>query len=348
MTNIAPEAAKAFAVEVLCGAGVPRTEAEIVAENLLDADLRGVRSHGLMRLATYVERIRRGLCRATADVKLLQEGPATALLDGSGSLGQVVAWEAMQTAMRKAREAGVGIAVARGSNHFGTASFYALHAARSGMVGIAASNTAPLMPAPGGAERVIGNNPVAIAAPSAGEYPVVLDMAMSQVAMGKILNARDKGQSIPADWATDKHGTPTTDPNEAIGGGFLLPAGGPKGYGLAVLFEILTGVLAGGDFAKAIPSMYDMSRQQEISHVMIAIDVASFMPAPLFAERVAELGRQIKGSARAPGVGEVFLPGEIELRKGTESVGAGIAYDDRLITELNGLARTLNLRASIG
>lgn len=326
---------------------MPEQDAVIVADNLVDADVRGIRSHGLMRLATYVERLRRGLCQAVGEVTVVRETPSTALLDGGGALGQVVGNQAMRLAISKAEATGVGAVVARNSNHFGTASYYALQAANKAMVGIAASNTAPLMPAPGGAQRVIGNNPLAIAAPSAERLPVVLDMAMSNVAMGKIINARDKGEAIPADWATDSAGTPTTDPNAAMKGGFLLPAGGPKGYGLAVMVEILTGVLGGGDFAAAIPSMYDMSQKQGVSHLMVALNTEAFMPSHLFAARVEELAVQLKASARAPGVSEVFLPGEIELLKGEASAKGGIAYDDRLLQELEDLARSLGVTAQL-
>lgn len=347
MTAFDVRTVEQFTIDVLRHVGVPEEEASIVAANLIDADRRGIRSHGLMRLPIYVERIRKGLCRPAAAITTVRETTTTAVLDARFSLGQVAAWRGMELAIRKAETADVGVVVVRNSSHFGTASFYVLEAVRRGMIGIASTNTAPLLPAPGGAERVVGNNPLAIGVPSADPFPVVLDMAMSAAAIGKILAARDRGEPIPPDWATDADGNPTTDPRAALAGS-LLPAGGPKGYGLAVMLEILTGILGGGDFGKAIPSMYDTTQRQGISHLLVALRVGAFLPLPLFRERVAAFAAQIKGGARAPGVSEVFLPGEIESRRGEAAGTAGIAYDERLLEELNALAGSVGASSRLG
>lgn len=332
-----------FSGQCLAKAGVPTDEAALITRTLIEADARGIHSHGLMRLPLYVSRIQKGLNRPVACIETVSDHGATALLDAHYSAGQVVAARAMERAIAKARECGVGAVVVRNSNHFGIAAHYALQAAAEDMIGLAASNTTPLMPPTGGAEKILGNNPLAIAAPSANPFPLLLDMALSNAALGKILHARTTGAPIPEGWGADKTGKPTTDPAAVLDGGFMLPVGGPKGFGLAFMIELLTGVLGGIQFSKTIPSMFDLTRQQSIAHIMLAINVSRFIETERFKALAAQLSGYVKHAARAEGVTELYLPGEIEFRKEQQRMDAGIPIDDKVLDELRALAASLGM-----
>jgi len=220
--------------------------------------------------------------------------------------------------------------------HFGGAYRYALAAARAGCIGIAASNTRPLMPAPGGAEAVVGNNPLAIAAPVANATePIVLDMALSEAALGKIRLAAQEGRSIPSGWAVDAEGRPTTDPEAAIAG-LLLPIGLHKGYGLALMVDVLTGVLAGGGFGQRVNGLYaDVAVPNDAAHLFVALHVPAFAPPDAFAERVAALAAEVTGAARAPGVDRVYLPGELAAERRAAAARDGVALDPGTVDALN-------------
>ncbi len=344
VTTVTPDQLKDFATECFAKVGVPQDEAVLVSTTLVEADARGIHSHGVMRLPIYVKRLRKGLVRPVAEVTLERETETTALLDGNYSIGQVVATRAMNLAIEKARRQGLGAVVIKSSGHFGIAARYALLACQRNMIGIAMSNTTPIMPAVGGAEKTIGNNPLAIAVPSNNQYPFVLDMALSSVALGKVLFAHAKGNSIPDDWGVDKNGVPTTDPSEVLEGGFVTPMAGPKGFGLALVIEALTSVLAGGPFAKMVPSMYDLTRQQALSHFMLVIDVSHFIPVDLFKERMSLLSTQVKESEKTKGVEQIFLPGEIEWSLQAEQIKArSIPIEENTFRELKELASSLQV-----
>jgi LDH2 family malate/lactate/ureidoglycolate dehydrogenase len=334
-----------FSNQCLAKAGVPPDEASLITSTLIEADARGIHSHGLMRLPLYVARIRKGLNRTAAWIETVGGHGATAVLDAHYSAGQVAAERAMDLAIDKAGEHGVGAVLVKNSNHFGIASHYALKAVDSGMIGLAASNTTPLMPPTGGAEKILGNNPLAIAAPSGTPFPLLLDMALSNVALGKILHAKTTGASIPEGWGADQSGKPTTDPAAVLDGGFLLPVGGPKGFGLAFMIELLTGVLGGAQFSRLIPSMYDLTQRQSIAHFMLVIDVARFIGIDRFKESASQLSGFVKNAAKAEGVEELYLPGEIEFRKEKERLASGIPIDGKVLAELNELAVSLGVPA---
>lgn len=334
-----------FSQTCLEKAGVPQHEARIITETMIEADARGIHSHGLMRLPIYVQRIQKGFIRSVSQVIVEQDSKATAVLDGNFSAGQVVATRAMEIAMGKAAEYGVGAVTAKNSNHFGIAAHYALMAVEQDMIGIVMSNTAPLMPPIGGAEKVLGNNPLAIAAPTPNQYPLLLDMALSNVALGKIIFAQTKGTPIPEGWGVDKDGNATTDPSAVLNGGFILPVGGPKGFGLALMIELLTGVLSGGAFSKMIPSMYDLTQKQSISHFMLAINISSFMDINRFREMASTLSSYVKEAVRASDVTELYLPGEIEFNLEEERKQSGIPMSQSVLADLNRLAATLQVPA---
>lgn len=343
--NILPDKIADFANQCLARAGVPAEEAALITRTLIEADARGIHSHGVMRLPLYISRMQKELNRASAKIETVRDDAATALVDAHYSAGQVAGVRAMELAMAKAEKFGVGIVVVRNSNHFGIAAHYAMMAAEKNMIGIAATNTTPLMPPTGGAEKILGNNPLAIAAPSAGTFPILLDMAMSNAALGKILHAKTTGVPIPEGWGADQCGNPTTDPAAVLDGGFMLPVGGPKGFGLAFMIELLTGVLGGVQFSKTLPSMYDLGRKQSVSHFMLAIDVARFIEIGLFKQLAAQLSGYVKNAVKAEGVTELYQPGEIEFRKEKERMETGIPIDAKVVEELNTLAESLGVPA---
>lgn len=310
------------------GAGLTTRAARTVAEALVDSDMRGVPSHGVMLVPMYLDRLRAGSVSQREQAEVVSERGAVTVLDAHHALGQLTGEEAMRLAVERSREYGAGVTVVRHAFHFGGAYRYALTAARAGCIGIAAANTRPLMPAPGGAEAVVGNNPLAIAAPAAnGAEPIVLDMALSEAALGKIRLAAQEGRDIPATWATDAQGRPTTDPQAAIAG-LLLPIGLHKGYGLALMVDVLTGVLAGGGFGQRVKGLYaDVAAPNDAAHLFIALDVAAFGPPDAFAERIATLAAEVTGAESAPGVERVYLPGELAAERRAVAARDGIALD---------------------
>ncbi|WP_370221691.1 Ldh family oxidoreductase [Cytobacillus sp.] len=341
--NINTEKIRQFSSQLLMKVNVPQDEAEIITEVLLEADLREIHSHGFLRLPIYVERIQKGLITNKVNLNAEQENPVLALLDGNYGAGQVVAYKAMEKSIEKAEESGIGLVAVKNSNHFGITAYYSLMAAKQDKIGIVISNVAPLMPAIGGAEKVIGNNPISIAAPSGEGDPIVLDMALSNTAFGKILFAKEKNQPIPEGWGVDAKGVPTTNPDDVINGGFLSPVGGPKGFGLALMAEILTGVLSGGHFSKMIPSMYDVNQKQSISHFMLTIDIKQLIPLEIYYSSVKQLVSYIRDSKKAEGTDHIYLPGEIEFLKEKRNKEAGVPMEEKTFNSLNELARTLGV-----
>lgn len=333
---------EAICKEILVSVGVPTEEASIITHSLIEANLRGVDSHGILRLPAYVQRIQKGLVKARSSFKVLNDTATTAVIDGEYSMGQVLGVKAMDLAIEKAEQANVGIVAVRNSHHFGTAGYYALRPAVAGMIGICLSNTVPLMPVPGGASKAVGNNPLAIAVPTGLNSPFVLDMAMSVVALGKLLVAKNLGKDIPIDWATDKNGIPTKDPNQALNGGFLLPVGGHKGYGLALMIDILAGVLSGSAYGKQVKSLF-VDQPVSIGHLMIAIKVSAFIPEDEFRSRVTSLIQEIKSGPRVEEIDELLLPGEIEYREQQKRLTEGIPLSPKVVKELQELAQSLGI-----
>jgi LDH2 family malate/lactate/ureidoglycolate dehydrogenase len=328
-------------VELLTRHDVPADEATLLIESLIAADLKGVGSPGLQRLPIYINRIKAGLLKAKAAIVVERDAGSIAVLNGNFSVAQVIGYRAMDLAIDKAARHGIGAVLAVHSGHFGMASGYGIHAAMRKMIGIVTSNVTPLMPAPGGAAKLIGNNPFAMVAPT-GSYPIVADMAMSNVAFGKLLVAKSRKEKIPIDWAVDKLGRTTNDPEQALGG-MLLPMAGPKGYSLAVALEVLTGIL-GGSFAWNVSSLYDLTKAQSTSHMMLAINIESFLPFEQYLARVDEFRAGIKNSQRAEGTNEIFLPGEIELRRQEDALASGsMSLPDAVVAELHQLAREVGM-----
>ncbi len=293
-------------------AGLAPDESELVADVLVAADCVGVHSHGVMRLAAYADLVRAGVWRSGVRPRVVREGPGFVLLDGEGCVGPVAAVDAMGRCVDKARHAGLAGAWVRAAGHFGRAGYYAELAAQRGLIGVAMANAAPSLAPWGGRERVLGNNPVAVAVPRRHDPPVVLDMALSVGAQGWVRLAAERGERLPPGWALDPEGNPTDDPNQALAGS-LLPVGGYKGYGLALMVEILVAVLSGGAFGKGVSPR--RGSRFAASHAFFAVDVGQFRDPDAFLDDVEHLVRMVKGTALAPGFREVLVPGEPEARR---------------------------------
>lgn len=343
-SKVSPDSLLKFCAACFEKLGVPADDARITAENLIFANLRGVDSHGVIRLKIYTERLRAGGFKARVHPRITSEHASSALLDAGHGLGQIAGVEAMKLAIAKAEATGAAIVGVQNSNHFGAAAFYAIQAVESGMIGFAATNAGASMAPTGGREGRLGNNPVAIAVP-AGKYPpLVLDMATGAVAWGKIFLAQQKHEKIPPSWALDKHGLPTDDPNAAADRGLIQPFGGYKGYGLSLFVDILTGVLVGGGFSTHVKSLYQkLESPSDVAQSFAAIKIDNFMPRAEFSRRVEEIIDLMHSCPRAPGSERIYVPGEIEHETEQRRRAEGIPINATLREELVGLALDLSL-----
>jgi LDH2 family malate/lactate/ureidoglycolate dehydrogenase len=297
--------------DIFTAVGIATADAQVVAADLVAADLEGIASHGVMLLPMYIERINKGSVSRRSAGEVISDRGGAIVIDAGNALGQLTARQAVKLAVARAREIGLAAVGVRNGFHFGTAGRYARMMAEHNCVGIVLSNTRPLMPPPGGAEALVGNNPIAVALPSAGEFPVEADMALSATAMGKIRLAAAAGQRIPDDWALDSQGRPTTDPAAAIKG-MLLPAAGPKGFGLAFVIDLLCGGLSDGAVGAEVRPLYgDPAEPYRCSHFFLAIDAGHFPAGERFAQRVRDQAIRTSGSKRGPGGKRVYAPGEL-------------------------------------
>jgi len=324
--RIWPRALERFIRDVLIKAGVGERDAINVARCLAAADLRGIDSHGVIRLPVYLQRLEKGFIETRTRLEVVAESPSTALLDANNGWGATAGAEAMKMAVAKARETGVGVVAVRNSNHFGIAAHYALMAVRDDMIGLALTNSSPSMAPWGGNAKLLGTNPICIAVPTGGKWPLVYDGATSTVARGRLVVARERKQAIPPDWALDPKGQPTTDPEVGLLG-TLMPLGGYKGYGLALMVDVLCGVLTGAAFGPEVGQLSRPDRPQEVGHFFAAVDISRFLPVEEFKHRVDQLAREMKEAPRRAGVAEIFLPGEIEFRQQEVRERDGIPID---------------------
>lgn len=329
-----------FVANLLNAVELPVKDAEIVARILVEADLRGVESHGVTRLHGYIQMVRSGLVNPNPKIAVLRETGSTAVLEGDKAFGMVVAKQAMEMAIGKARRAGVASVTARNMTHTGMVGFYPMMAADEGMIGLAMNNGPTIVPPFGGKTPTMAPNPISVAFPAGEEEPIVLDMATTMAAAGKLRLAAKKGVPIPEDWATDRHGLPTTDPNEAIQHGWLQWAGGYKGFGIALMVEALSGVLSGGLFGRDVPTMKIFGKDPLISSgFYLAINVDYFMPLDEFKFRVDRLIRQVKSSEQAPGVSEVYVSGEPEFLHKAQRSREGIPLSRPVYREIMALSQ---------
>jgi len=283
--------------DALVFAGVPDAVAAVEAEVMVEADRCGVPSHGILMLPRLIAGLRDGRATATPVLRVVREHGATCVLDGDNGPGRFVAVQAMDQAVARARAHGVGVCLARNTTHWGRAHAYAVRAARDGMIGLCTTNAIPTLMAPGVPRPLLGNNPIAIAVPrSDGRDPVVLDLAMSQAAFGKVATHAREGRPIPGDWGADGAGAPTTDPAAILASGLLLPMGGHKGFGLALMMELLTAALAGGPFGHEIAAGDATGLDPGATKLFVAIDPAAFGAPDLFAYRVDAMLDDLRAS----------------------------------------------------
>ena len=334
-----PEKLRVFVANLFKAAELPENDAETVAQILVEADLRGVESHGVTRLRGYFQMMGSGLLNPYPKVAVLRETESTAMLDGDMGFGMVVARQAMEMALAKAQSTGVACVTARNINHTGMVGFYPMMAADRRMIGIAMNNGPTIVPPFGGKTPTMGTNPISVAFPAGEEQPLVLDMATSMVAGGKLRLAAKRGVPIPPEWALDRNGVPTTDPTEAIHHGMLQWAGGYKGFGIALMVEVLGGVLSGGLFGLDVPPLKTFGKDPlNTSAFYMALNIERFMPLEEFKARMDRLIRQVKSTELVAGVDQVYVSGEKEFLEKARRSRQGIPLSRAIYQELSDLS----------
>ncbi|HEY0571015.1 MAG TPA: Ldh family oxidoreductase [Enterovirga sp.] len=338
---------KTFCVSVLTRVGVSDEQAAEIIENLVEADLRGVESHGVVRLPIYAERLAAGATNPRPQIRVVRETPTSLVIDGDNGMGQWVGVRAMERAISKAKENGGACTFVsvRNSNHYGAAAYYAEMACPHDMVGFSYTIGGINHMVPwGGAEAMLGNNPFAVAMPAGEERPIVLDMACSVAARGKIIVAAKEGRPIPGDWAVGPDGQPTTDAVEALKG-FVQPVGGPKGYALTLMIGLLSTMLSGAAFGSEVTHMYeDLEQPQNVGHLFGVLPITLFEDIDVYRRRMDQAIREMRNAKRAPGVERIYLPGEREHIWLAERRQSGIPLGQGLFSELNELGARYGLR----
>lgn len=340
MKNITAKNEKQFIIDILIKENIIMEDAEKVGDVLVAADIRGISSHGLSRLKKYLDRIKLGLIAKESNLITESQKAGNVLLNSNNSLGQVVAVDAMEMAIELAKEHGNSVIAAGHSNHFGIAAYYTMMAAKEDLIGIVTTNTSPLMAPFGGKSPMLGTNPISVAVPADQYEDIVIDMATSEVAIGKIEVAQREGLEIPLGWALDKNGKPTTDPDTAMDG-TVTSMSGPKGSALAMLVDILSGFLTHSAFLDDVGSLSKIDAEQDLGFFMMVINPDIFIPRDTFKTQIdAYIGR-VKNSPKAEGVEEIFMPGEIEARKTQEHLNNGIDIPDGLVYELTEIGKKM-------
>lgn len=332
--TVRAEDARTFVESVLAGHGVEKASAKVVADCLVQADLRGVDSHGINRIPSYMERVRQGVLDAKATPSLNKITPVVAQVDAHNGFGFLAAHLGMSTAIDMAKEFGIGMVSVKHSNHFGMSAWIVQQAVDAGMMSLVFTNSSPALPVWGGKEKMMGVSPIACGAPGGSEPPFILDMAPSVAARGKIYKALRRGEKIPSDWALDAEGRQTDDPAAALKG-VMLPMGGPKGSALSIMMDVFSGVLSGSAFAGHVTNPYDPSKPADVGHFLVAIKPDLFMSLDEFKQRMDYLYRRVIGCDKMAGVDRIYFPGEIEQLRQAERLKDGIPYTEGEIASLN-------------
>ncbi len=336
-----------FTADMFRAAELNQEDAAFYAQSLVDTNLWGIDSHGVLRMPIYIKRLLAGSINSKPNIKAIKNAITLELFDGDDGAGQIVGREAMLRAIDLAKTYNIGIVGAIHSNHFGAAATFTRMAVAEGMIGIAMTNVVQNVVAPGGSKPIIGNNPFSIAVPTYGRFPFVLDISLSSVAGGKLLLASKKGEKIPLDWGTDENGRPTDDPNKAFKG-FLLPVGGHKGLGMAYTIEILTGLISGGVFLEAMKGMYKYPDDPSLtSHLMAAVNISAIMDQDEMQKRMAEFIQTIHNSPMWDPSKEMLIPGEIEYRTMQQRKQRGIPLPNNLYKEIVALAKELGVKTKL-
>ena len=331
---------KNYVIRFLRNYNVSEEDAHIVAEVLVSADLRGVESHGVIRLDTYYgSRLRKGLIDPSSPLKILNETAATIAYDAGTSLGQVAGYRAMQRCIEKANESGACMVTIRNSNHYGIAGYYAMMALPHNMIGISFTNAQPLVAPTYGRTAMLGTNPIAVAAPAGSSRPYVLDMATSIVPIGRVTVYQKAGKEIPEGWGVDKEGLITTDPSSVLAGGALMALGGTdvmrgyKGYGLALMVDIFSGILSGAAFGKSVGHP-NTNRPADVGHFFAAIKIEAFRPIDEFKRDMDALLNELKDAPKAAGQERIFIAGEKEFELAERNAREGVPLMDEVVKSL--------------
>src|SRR5579872_1599855 len=342
--RIAAPRLAAFVSRAFTAAGVPEADAKIIAALMVEADLRGSDTHGVIRLPIYVRRIRAGGVNPTPNIRVVSDRPSAALVDGDNGMGHLVMRRAAQLAIEKAKAGGIGWVGARMSNHAGPAALYATMPLRHDMIGLYfAVGSNNHLPPWGGAENLLGTNPMAVAVPTQDEPPVVLDMAPTVAAYGKVRLKAQRGEPMPVGWMIDRDGKPLTDPKRADEG-YLLPIGDYKGYGLSLIIGILAGALNRAAFGRdVVDFVKETGKATNTGHAIAAIEIEAFTPAQEFKHAVDAVIRDIRNSKRLPGVERIYLPGEQTHAKLQDRRAHGIPMPKSLRDSLDAVARDFNV-----
>lgn len=326
--------AQTFVEAVLKGNGVPAENARTVARCLVAADLRGVDTHGVNRIPSYLERIRQGVLDAKAQPTLNQITPVVAQVDAHNAFGFIAASIGMASAIDMAKTYGIGMVSVKHSNHFGMSAWVVQQAIDAGMMSLVFTNSSPALPVWGGMSKLMGVSPIACGAPAGKEKPFILDMAPSVAARGKIYKAKRRGEKIPTDWALDAEGRQTDDPAAALDG-VMLPMGGPKGSALSIMMDVFSGVLSGSAFAGHVTNPHDPTKPADVGHFLVAIKPDLFMGLEEFKERMDYLYKRVVESDKMAGVDRIYIPGEIEQLTEVARLDEGIPYVQAEINALN-------------
>lgn len=328
-----------IAYKTFLALGMCEEDARLAADVLNVADRRGVDTHGLNRMYLYINQINGGAASVNVSIDVIKESPSTLFLEGNNSLGIVGAPKAMRMTVDKAKKSGICFTVLRHTGHFGAAAYYSLMAANEGLIGCVTSGGVPIMAPTGGRKGILNNLPVSIAFPAGTHYPypVLVDMACSEVAGGKLELARRAGDEVPLTWFVDREGKPCSDPNEFFKSLALMPFGGAKGYCLAVMLDLLSSVMSGAGFDGDVT--IDDTKEQNIGISFLAIDPSYFLPKNEFISALDRYTRMIKNCPPAVGVKEVLLPGEIEQMTTLKYDVEGVCFDKKLALELVALLK---------
>ena len=347
MQSFCSETVHEFTKNILIGNGMPVAGADTVARFLVAADLRGVDSHGINRIPSYMARIREKVLDPKASPTLHQVTPVVAQVDGQNGFGFLAASLGMQSAIEMASVYGIGMVSIKHSNHFGMSAWVVQQAIDAGMMSLVFTNSSPALPVWGGRSKLMGVSPIACGAPAGTTKSFILDMAPSVAARGKIYKAKRRGEKIPGDWALDAEGRPTDDPARALDG-VMLPMGGPKGSALSIMMDVFSGVLSGSAFAGHVTNPYDPSRPADVGHFLMAIKPDLFMSLEEFKERMDHLYQRVVGSDRMMGVDRIYFPGEIEQLTQEKREKEGIPYAASEIDLLNKEAELVGVRPLAG
>lgn len=337
-----------YITEIFVKKGLSKTDAAIVSENLVMAESRGVRSHGLVQVKNYVNMYENGRYNAKPNITEKMDHGSVLLIDGDKGPGAVVGKYAMKRTIEKAKESGIAMTAVKNGTHFGMAAYYAIDAVENNMIGLAFTNVrVPLVAPYGGYSRQLGTNPICVAVPASNHEPIIFDAATSEAAFNKVVYARAEGKSIPDNWAVNGKGRPTTDPEEVIKEGALVPFGGYKGYGLAFIINIITGLLSGACLNKDENGKVTED-ESGVGFNFIAIDIEKFLSTSDFKDLVDEFVKRVKDSPRINEEVPILVPGEPEYDKEIFSIRNGIEIYDGVESELREIGDKLQTDMRLG